>query len=522
MDPYSDSESPVTREVLQRRKSRHRSRTSELNDTSDLSYYASTDGMPSLAIRHSKPWTKWLEVLLVVSVVPATISRYGSTIQLWDYTAEPLWAWVPVLAVSSLLIVQLGILPDTICATTFPAVVAMITDQPRQTVVLNAALGIQAFFTELGYPMAIYPVLAACQWPEDITWILAIDKSIADVLQLAASTSLTHAEVQMFSALISNLLTSVQRPPAHVHILRLQAVILSSFLAFLPTMPFFEKLMSLQQIIGPHRRPANSESMKRTYATVIVVIYASSAISCLLAMMGYQGVKDTLRYVFTKPHLLILAKWFGFLLLVIPTVMLRAHHWQLDVRRKVWHGCVVVMFLPAVAVDPEFTALSFAIALVLFLLTEVARATAFPPIGPSIHRILEPYTDKRDTCGPVIVSHLFLLIGISLPVILDNCVAGIICLGLGDSSASLLGRRYGIHKWPGSNKSIEGTSAFVIAVVIGLIVTRLFGITTLSIPSMFMTASATALLEAVSDMNDNVVVPVYMMVIMRLLESYQI
>uniref|UniRef100_A0A060T3J0 dolichol kinase n=1 Tax=Blastobotrys adeninivorans TaxID=409370 RepID=A0A060T3J0_BLAAD len=522
MDPYSDSESPVTREVLQRRKSRHRSRTSEFNDTSDLSYCASTDGMPSLTHRHSKSWTKWLETLLVLSVVPTTISRYNSLIQLWDYPAEPLWAWVPVLAVSSFLIVQLGISPDSVCATAFPAVISMVTDQPRQTVILNTALGIQALFTELGYPMGIYAVLMICQWSEDIIWILAIDRFIADVLQLVASTSLTYSEVQLFSALLSNLLTSYQQPPVHAHILRLQAVILSSFLAFLPTMPFFEKLMSLQQIIGPHKRPANAESMKRTYATAIVFIYVTSAISCLLAMMGRQGVEDTLKYVLTKSHILILAKWFGFLLLVIPTVMLRAHHWQLDVRRKVWHGCVVVMFLPAVAEDPEFTALSFAIALVLFILTEVARATAFPPIGPTIHKILEPYTDKRDTCGPVIVSHLFLLTGISLPVILDNCVAGIICLGLGDSSASLMGRRYGIHKWPGSNKSIEGTSAFVIAVVIGLIVTRLLGITTLSIPSMFMTASATALLEAVSDMNDNVVVPVYMMVVMRLLESYQL
>ena len=91
------------------------------------------------------------------------------------------------------------------------------------------------------------------------------------------------------------------------------------------------------------------------------------------------------------------------------------------------------------------------------------------------------------------------------------------CLGLGDASASIVGYRFGNHKWPDPKKSLEGTGAFVGAVSVGLIIVKhsLDDYSQLSFLGIATVATATALLEASTAMNDNVIVPLYMMSILQ-------
>lgn len=51
-----------------------------------------------------------------------------------------------------------------------------------------------------------------------------------------------------------------------------------------------------------------------------------------------------------------------------------------------------------------------------------------------------------------------------------SMVAGVVCVGMGDAAASLIGRRFGRRKWYwAGGKSLEGSAAFAIAVTIGLV-----------------------------------------------------
>jgi dolichol kinase len=81
---------------------------------------------------------------------------------------------------------------------------------------------------------------------------------------------------------------------------------------------------------------------------------------------------------------------------------------------------------------------------------------------------LTPYVDGRDLKGPVVISHIFLLIGCVIPLwfslgylprtgsgYLSNwevpcreisMVSGVIYVNMGDITASLIGRRYGRYK----------------------------------------------------------------------------
>ncbi|KAL8808331.1 MAG: hypothetical protein Q9182_000151 [Xanthomendoza sp. 2 TL-2023] len=223
---------------------------------------------------------------------------------------------------------------------------------------------------------------------------------------------------------------------------------------------------------------------------------------------------------------------------------------DVDTRRKVFHGMMVVMFLPTVFVDPTFVALALTLVLALFLLLDLFRASQLPPLSRPLTHFLAPYVDGRDHRGPVIVSHIFLLIGCSIPLWLSlaslersgippwqgwevttrdlSMISGIVCVGMGDAAASLIGRRYGRRRWCWSGgKSLEGSAAFAAAVTLGLGFGRIWllyggwpGDRGDSWPLFFckvvIAASGASLTEAVlTGGNDNVIVPVILWLLVR-------
>jgi dolichol kinase len=231
---------------------------------------------------------------------------------------------------------------------------------------------------------------------------------------------------------------------------------------------------------------------------------------------------------------------------------------EVDTRRKVFHGTMVALLLTTIYIDPCFVALALALVLAIFLLLDLIRASQLPPLSKPIAKFLTPYVDGRDLRGPVVVSHIFLLIGCAIPLWLSlagiertgdepwqdwnvktrdvSMLAGVICVGMGDAAASLIGRRYGRRKWPwAGGKSLEGSLAFAVAVTIGLV----FGKAWLAIgwgdvrqyqkgmgqwvrDALITTAKAAlcaagaSLNEAVlTGGNDNVIVPVVLWVLVR-------
>ncbi|KAI0533269.1 hypothetical protein GGR58DRAFT_487487 [Xylaria digitata] len=218
---------------------------------------------------------------------------------------------------------------------------------------------------------------------------------------------------------------------------------------------------------------------------------------------------------------------------------------EVDTRRKVFHFMMVAMFLPATYIDPCFVALALSIVLAAFLLLDLLRASQLPPLSKPLALFLAPYVDGRDLRGPVVISHIFLLIGCAIPLWLSlgslprvghghlkgwdvptreiAMVSGVVCVGLGDAAASLIGRRYGHHKWLwGGGKSLEGSAAFATAVFIGLMAAhtwlrlgewaatnRYADTWQITMQKTGACASMVSLTEAVlTGGNDNVIVPV--------------
>ncbi|KAL4973948.1 hypothetical protein BDW66DRAFT_141038 [Aspergillus desertorum] len=254
-------------------------------------------------------------------------------------------------------------------------------------------------------------------------------------------------------------------------------------------------------------------------------------------------------------RLIIIAYCLAVLVTGIATVIRLGSFAEVDTRRKVFHGTMVLMFLPTIYIDPAFCALAMALVLAIFLLLDLFRASQLPPISRPLTYFLEPYVDGRDYRGPVIVSHIFLLIGSAIPLWLTladvsrtgdypwnswdvqtrdaSMLSGIICVGLGDAAASLVGRRFGRHKWFwGGGKSVEGSVAFAIAVTVGSMfaqgwlalgqwpVSGFDGPKPFSWPraltkAVLAAGGASATEAVLTGCNDNVVVPVVLWLLVR-------
>lgn len=289
-----------------------------------------------------------------------------------------------------------------------------------------------------------------------------------------------------------------------------------------------------------------------------------------LHALGSAGWVDQYRFAYgpSNVRLLLFAYWALVIALGLFTVLrLLSEFAETDTRRKVFHGMMVVMLLPTTFIDPCFLALGLGMVLAIFLLLEIIRAGQLRPLARPLARFITPYIDGRDLRGPVVVSHVFLLIGCAIPLWLSlarygrsdesashgasgkgdpwagwelvsetgpdrdlSMVAGVVCVGLGDSAASLVGRRYGKHKWPwAGGKSLEGSGAFVIAVTVGLLVAKcwlqLGGWQSLdwsiinwskAVLKMVCAASGASFTEAVlTGANDNVVVPIVLFLLVR-------
>lgn len=223
---------------------------------------------------------------------------------------------------------------------------------------------------------------------------------------------------------------------------------------------------------------------------------------------------------------------------------------EVDTRRKVFHGIMVAMLLPTIFVDPCFIALALNLILAVFLLLDLFRASQLPPISRPLTNFLAPYVDGRDHRGPIVVSPIFLLIGCAIPLWLSlaglprstiepwtgwevdgrdlSMVSGVICVGMGDAAASLIGRRYGKTKWFwGGGKSLEGSVAFTVAVTAGLMMSYVWlvlgGWMKTNKTAWFSVIGKAALAAAGASMtetlctsaNDNVIVPLALWLLVR-------
>lgn len=124
-----------------------------------------------------------------------------------------------------------------------------------------------------------------------------------------------------------------------------------------------------------------------------------------------------------------------------------------DIDRKFYHIAALVLVIPAYLANVQLLKTCLSIATAAFIFIEnTRRVYEIEPLTRFMLSFKRQQTDSQ-------LSHLFLLVGCAFPVWFRSSILGIVVLGAGDAASSVVGIKYGRHRWPGSRKTFEGTLA---------------------------------------------------------------
>uniref|UniRef100_A0A1D1XFZ3 dolichol kinase n=1 Tax=Anthurium amnicola TaxID=1678845 RepID=A0A1D1XFZ3_9ARAE len=264
-----------------------------------------------------------------------------------------------------------------------------------------------------------------------------------------------------------------------------------------------------------------------------ILFYASLAVLLIvIAPLWMEFVQDfhvhpllwVFVFVITDPleRLLLCVYWVGIICASVVRFYNISKHSRIEriLLRKYYHLVAVLMFLPALLLQPKFLDLAFGAALAVFLILEMIRVWKIWPLGHLVHEFMNAFTDHRDS-EVLIVSHFSLLLGCALPKWLSlrfndrplAPFAGILSLGIGDTMASLVGHKYGVLRWSKSGKkTVEGTAAGITSVLATCsVLLPLMASTSYILSqhwlSLLVAVTVSGLLEAYTAQLDNAFIP---------------
>ncbi|MBN3299818.1 dolichol kinase [Amia ocellicauda] len=209
-------------------------------------------------------------------------------------------------------------------------------------------------------------------------------------------------------------------------------------------------------------------------------------------------------------------------------------HQASTVVRKYFHLIVVATYVPGLIYDRQLLHVASVACLAVFLLLEYVRYFRIRPLGQLLRKLLTLFLDERDS-GPLILTHIYLLLGMSLPIWLfpGSCApkgtlpgagglvpyAGVLAVGVGDTMASVFGSTLGEIRWPGTKKTMEGTATSIFAQIIAVALFLIFdGSINLNTSYTWIVGSVTlvSLLEAYTAQIDNLILPLYLFTLLML------
>ncbi|XP_016958445.1 dolichol kinase [Drosophila biarmipes] len=213
-----------------------------------------------------------------------------------------------------------------------------------------------------------------------------------------------------------------------------------------------------------------------------------------------------------------------YLLLVVLTCITVA--WQIGSAskantrvRKIFHLLIVLVYIPGLVFECALLYLATGVALAAFVVLEILRLLKIPPFADRLADAFQSFKDEKDA-GELALTPFCLLIGCSMPIWMTPCpcaggdtlalLSGILAVGVGDTAASVVGSKLGRNKWGKSSRSLEGTVAFVVSILLAVWLLEISGLVAMTQAKCFATIFAalnTALVEAFTDQVDNLVLP---------------
>ncbi|KAG0661034.1 hypothetical protein C6P45_001442 [Maudiozyma exigua] len=262
-------------------------------------------------------------------------------------------------------------------------------------------------------------------------------------------------------------------------------------------------------------------------------VYIQSMILSSVIVLGFPSLTDhfiqihdsmtplqwLINYITTSDiRLKIFFTWLVTLVTLVPAFVMLQSHVSLNTSRKIWHFLIFLIITIPFKYDPKFVKIALAGIIPLFLCIEYIRFLKLEPVGSYLDSILHSFADERDLQGPLIISYIYLILGISFPLFLYDSPVGLVSLGVGDSLASIVGKKFGRYRWPESEKTIEGTVAFIGSTFVfcEMLKSSLNYFENTNWYKLFIICCLSGILEGNSILNDNILIPSFMLICERL------
>lgn len=202
--------------------------------------------------------------------------------------------------------------------------------------------------------------------------------------------------------------------------------------------------------------------------------------------------------------------------------------------RKIFHLFLIVLFFPQIIsfnITPsseykstiEFTIISIYLASCIFIYMEVIRKCQYGKFTKLINGLLVPFLDSKDNENSLIITHISLLVGTSIPIFKEfllikdikdfdivSATLGIATTGVGDAFSAIFGILFGRVCLPGNkDKTLIGMIAFFVSTCSCLQLTCFFSSSQYSLSKLYLISFFSSLLEAYSHYIDNTTIPMY-------------
>lgn len=314
--------------------------------------------------------------------------------------------------------------------------------------------------------------------------------------------SLDKTDCNLFSILLTNVLYLNTSQSLHFQVLR-------------KTLTAFVIVIMINSAVSFLTRDMSNRVVRSTILFSIFLVGFPLGVKKLLLIDGEDPWTWLVNYI-TSSNLrqTILFTWLGSLLFLIPNLLIFKSNFNLNTSRKVWHFLILLLISYPFKLDPDFVKISLSGTIVLFLCVEYLRYLKLEPFGNFLDSRLRSFADFRDDKGPLIISYIYLILGIATPLLISNSPVGLIGLGVGDSLASIIGSKWGRAGWPGTGKTMEGTGAFIASTfLVSIIFKQYLGyFKDISSVNLMLVCTLSGVLEGNSLLNDNILIPVFMLV----------
>lgn len=322
------------------------------------------------------------------------------------------------------------------------------------------------------------------------------------------NSSMAPSEIHLISVAIVNLVFNLKSE--NINLVIFQKLIMGLITGFILTFPIFQfnKTLSVPVFCG---------------------IFYFAVDKFLSPFLGRNCIIYLIELINEPDNFKLISIWFGILVVGIAVVF--NVKWEFNLRRKLWHFLIFGTIFPSFVYNPSLTELALLGSIVIFILVEAIRVNKITYLGDFLYKKLYKFQDFKDLKGPLNLSYIYLILGVTIPIVLQDILykgetnnlksyIGLVSLGLGDTFASIIGKQWGKYKIPGSNKTFEGIAAFIISSYITFnIIQKYLELTPINWEVLVVVNIIMGMLEGFMSTNDNLVLPPITYVIWIILET---